>query len=83
MANKNVPIYQDIDGANHNRLCSIRPPKRTAKSALEDKFNLTNDWAEHVNNNRHIIILLCTAVHQPKTTGIQLVMQYMLYAEQN
>jgi len=33
--NRNLPIHQDIEDANHNRLRSRRPPTKTARIAVE------------------------------------------------
>lgn len=55
MDNRNLPIHQDIEDANHNRLRSRRPPTKTARVAVEDEFNLTNawtqEWTAQQNNN--------------------------------
>lgn len=55
VGNENLPIHQDIDAANGNRLRSRRPPIKTAKVAVEGEFNLTTtwtrEWMEQQNSN--------------------------------
>lgn len=52
MENMNLPIHQDIEGANHNRLRSRHPPTKTASAAMQEGFNLTNAWTQEWNNQQ-------------------------------
>lgn len=56
LANPNLPIHEDIEHANHNRLRSRKPPTKTAVSAIEEGFDLTiawhQEWTTKHQNNR-------------------------------
>ncbi|KAL1140166.1 hypothetical protein AAG570_000098 [Ranatra chinensis] len=54
--NQNLPLLEDVDGANPSRLISRKPPTRTAIAAMDEEFSLIGSWQQECSAKQNISI---------------------------